>query len=408
MDWLPLDAAFADGRPVLLFVHAFYDHASHVLDAEVFEDLKLPSYACARVDVDQHPEVAARLEPGLPRILIVSRERKLLADHVRPTRNTFSRLLDNPTREVRAAAPQKLADWEELADFRLGGFGRPPKIPHAEILGQLLEHPELPWARPFVERTLNAIVQGGLHDHLGGGFHRASADDAWVVPQFGKRAVDQAALIPLLMRAAERFQKSHFAEAALRAKDWCLEFLAAPGGGYYNAEDCDVGPWDDSSFHTWTLEEARAVLGDDEWQVAQPYWDLFGRGELHSDPTRNVLFIATSIERLAQEFRLPTTEIVVRLEHARQKLAVAQRERPRPPIDKSIYACSAARLARSLLAFPDSREHALLTIDALVARDWAADLVALRDAAEAAGRAALALECTQKLQALAPYPAYWT
>ena len=113
MDWLPLDDAFADGRPVLVFVHAFYDHASHVLDAEIFEDLKLPSYACARADVDRHPEIAARLEPGLPRILIVSPEKKLLADHLRPTRNSFSHLLDNPAREVHPA-PTTLADWEKL------------------------------------------------------------------------------------------------------------------------------------------------------------------------------------------------------------------------------------------------------------------------------------------------------
>src|SRR5690349_5739153 len=98
MDWLPLDDAFADGRPVLLFVHAFYDHASHVLDVEIFEDLRLPEYACARVDVDQHPALAAQLPPGLPRIVIVSHEKKLLADHLRPTRDTFSHLLESPAK----------------------------------------------------------------------------------------------------------------------------------------------------------------------------------------------------------------------------------------------------------------------------------------------------------------------
>src|SRR5262249_46186674 len=136
----------------------------------------------------------------------------------------------------------------------------------------------------------------GLHDHLGGGFHRASADDAWVVPQFGKRAADQAALIPLLLR----FGKPHFSDAAQRAALWCHQFLAADVG-YHNAEDADAGAWDDASFHTWTMAEAREVLDAEEFRAAQPWFDLYGRGELHSDPTRNVLYIATSVERVAQE-----------------------------------------------------------------------------------------------------------
>jgi uncharacterized protein YyaL (SSP411 family) len=263
---------------------------------------------------------------------------------------------------------------------------------HAPALELLLDRGEL----PFVERTLNAVVQGGLHDHLGGGFHRASADDAWVVPQFGKRAADQAALIPLLIRAAKVFGKEHFHQAAHRAALWCQELLAV-SGGYHNAEDCDVGPWDDASFHTWSMDEAREALDDDEFRAAQPWFDLYGRGELHSDPTRNVLYIASSVERVSRETGLANVEALV--ERARQELALAQRQRPRPPIDPHIYVCNSARLAEALLAFPETREHAQKVIDQLrPARDWLEDYASLGVALLAAGRRDRAAECLEKME----------
>ncbi len=418
LSWRSLADAFADGRPLLVFAGAFYDHASHVLDAEVFDDRQFADplsaqFACVRLDVDQSPSLAARLGPGTPRIVIVAHDGKLLADRLRPTRADLSTLL-----ESRSAPPplvySGVADWQRACDFRLGGFGRPPKLPQAPALSLLLGSGDPPcdlaWARPFVERTLNAIVNGGLHDHLGGGFHRGSADDAWVVPQFGKRAVDQAALIPLLMRAAEILARPHFADGARAAARWVMERLAAPGGGFFHAEDPDAGVWDDASYHTWSLDEARAVLDDDEWQVAQPWFDLYGRGELHSDPTRNVLFVATSVDRLARELRLDSAVVVERVTRATQKLARAQLQRPRPEIDRAVYLSSSAPLAKALLSFPDARAHALDTLDRLAHepdRGWLEDHAALGVAALAAGRIDLAESCLAKMEPLSDGALYF-
>src|SRR5207237_1534425 len=105
------------------------------------------------------------------------------------------------------------------------------------------------------------------------------------------------------------------------------------------------------------------VLSDDEFRAAQPFYDLYGRGELHSDPTRNVLYIATSVERVAAETGL--AGIPALIESATRKLAAAQRERPRPPIDPAVYVAASARLAEALLAFPETRAHALHTIENL-------------------------------------------
>jgi uncharacterized protein YyaL (SSP411 family) len=408
--WRPLVEAFADGRPVLLFAGAFYDHATHLADAELFDEpavaRRLDGFACVRVDVDASPALAARLAPGLPRIVIVAPDGKLLADRLRPTAADLSTLLERGPAQTPPAPPttppSSLADWEPLCDFRLGGFGRPPKLPHAPALTLLLDHAELPWARPFVERTLNAIVQGGLHDHLGGGFHRASADDAWVVPLFGKRAEDQAALVPLLRRAGERFSQRRFTDAAERAHDFVVERLAAPdgAGGYYNAEDCDAGPWDDASYHTFSADEARAILDDDEWQVAQPWFDLYGRGELHSDPTRNVLFVASSVERLAGELRRPPAELPPLIERARKKLAAAQRERPRPDLDRSIYAATSAQLALLDLPRAPATLERLTALDAGVSeRGWLADPSAVGLLAHALDKGDLADAAVARLEA---------
>jgi uncharacterized protein YyaL (SSP411 family) len=407
----------------LVVVGAKFDHATHVLDAEAFDDPEIAAriearFVPVRVDADARPELDARFQQlsgarGWPIVIALGADGRPTGLRVRPTRADLLAFLDAPkgglapvevpprldgdrASLVRAA----LARMGAAADFRLGGFGRAPKLPSAPALALLVELEEPAWARPFVERTLNAIAGGGLHDQLAGGFHRASTDDRWVVPQFGKRAVDQAALITLYARAAVVLAQPRFAEVARRAAAWVMETLAAPEGGYFSSEDADCGAYDDASYHTFTLDEARAALDADELSVAQPWFDIYGRGELHSDPTRNVLFVATSLERVAKESGRSLDECRALIERARDKLRAAQRERPHPEIDRAIWIAPSAHLARALLALSAeaprgdallvaAREHALRTvarIDEMAARAWPEDATAGALARHAAGR----------------------
>ncbi|MCU1277373.1 MAG: hypothetical protein JWM53_919, partial [bacterium] len=268
-------------------------------------------------------------------------------------------------------------------DRRHGGFEAPPKRPRPPLLDLLLALGPRPQAGavsgasfegpPAALQTLDAITQGGLHDQLGGGFHAYSTDERWVVPHFEKRAVDQAALLVSFARAAALTGQPRYAAVARRIIAYVECRLALDGGGYAASEDADVGPYDDGSLYTWSVDDARAVLDADELAVAQPYFDLYGRGELHSDPTRNILFVAASPEEVARELGRDLAEVRTLIGRARDKLLTARGERPQPRVDATPYAGVFAKMARAYLeaeaalGIVQERERAIFTLERLYA-----------------------------------------
>jgi len=149
--------------------------------------------------------------------------------------------------------------------------------------------------------------------------------------------------------------------------------LALDGGGYAASEDADVGNYDDGSLYTWSVDEARAVLDADELAVAQPYFERYGRGELHSDPTRNVLFIAASPEEVARELGRDLAAVRALIIRARDKLLAARAERPQPAIDTTAYVGVSAKMARgyleaeAALGVVQDRERAVFALERLYA-----------------------------------------
>src|SRR6185312_15013558 len=224
-----------------------------------------------------------------------------------------------------AGVDDALAAIAAARDRHHGGFEPPPKRPRAPLLDLLLAIDP-----PAALQTLDGLVQGGIHDQLGGGFHAYSTDERWVVPHFEKRAVDQAALLATFARAAAASGQHRYAAVARRIIAYVECRLALDSGGYAASEDADVGNYDDGSLYTWTVDEARAVLDGDELACAQPYFDLYGRGELHSDPTRNVLFIAAPPEEIARELGRDVAGVRALVVRVRDKLLAARSERPQP------------------------------------------------------------------------------
>jgi uncharacterized protein YyaL (SSP411 family) len=174
-------------------------------------------------------------------------------------------------------------------------------------------------------------------------------------------------------RAAVETAQPRYAAVARRVVAYLECRLALEGGGWGASEDADVGAFDDGSHYTWTVDEARAVLDADELAVAQPYFDIFGRGELHSDPTRNVLFVAASPERVARELGRTAAEVHQLLVRARDKLLDARGQRPAPAVDMTAYAGVFARTARAYLEAEAAlggtrdRDRALAALDRLYA-----------------------------------------
>ncbi|HEY2743092.1 MAG TPA: hypothetical protein VGL86_00655 [Polyangia bacterium] len=370
----------------LVIVTNRFSHAAHAF-AELYEDAEVKAafarYTVVRVDCDERPDLDVPLQrhPGLtapswPLVAIVeaSGAPRAVATHLNrcsllellraPPASPLPPLLPPP----RATVDEALAAIEAARDRHHGGFEPPPKRPRAALLDLLLAVDA-----PAALQTLDGLVQGGIHDQLGGGFHAYSTDERWVVPHFEKRAADQAVLLATFARAAAVTGEPRYAATARRIIAYVECRLALDGGGYAASEDADVGSYDDGSLYTWSIDEARAVLDADELAVAQPYFDLYGRGELHSDPTRNVLFLASSPEAVARELGRDLHDVRAAIVRARDKLLAARGERPQPTVDATPYAGVFARMARAYLeaeaalGVVQDRERAILALERLYA-----------------------------------------
>ncbi len=381
--WLPWgDDAFARCKPLLVVIGTSLSHACRVLDDESLDDPEVQQliaarFTAVRVDADARPDLDARYQPpgqneSWPLVCVLSPAGELLTARTRLSRTAFRQLLVHPAQDGPSPSAQGRGNANVVDAIRagfspiLGGFGPPPKLPHAPALDLLLALPD-PWALPIVRRTLDALMEGGIHDQLGGGFHRDSTDEKWIVPHFEKRAADQAALLGTYLAAHARTGEARYLEVARGILRY-LDRLAAPGGGWFAGEAADIGAYDDGSHYTWTVDEARAALLPDELAVAQRYWDIFGRGELHTDPTRNVLFVVASVAAIAEDLGQPAPRIAALVATARNKLLAARDARPRPALDRTLYVASNAHLARILVALPDQRAAALQALARLYAQ----------------------------------------
>ncbi len=370
----------------LLLVTNRFAHAAHAFDALLDDgevQAALAGWEVVRVDCDERPDLdvplqrrLARNVPTWPLVAVVERSGapRVVATHL--TRRTLLELLRQPpSTPLLPLPPPPVATVEEALaaiasarDRRHGGFEPPPKRARPPLLDLLLAIDP-----PAALQTLDGLIQGGIHDQLGGGFHAYSTDERWVVPHFEKRAGDQAALLTTFARAAALTGEPRYAAVARRIIAYVECELALDGGGYAASQDADVGPYDDASYYTWSVDEARAVLDADELAVAQPFFDLYGRGELHSDPTRNVLFVAASPEEVARELGADTAMVRTRLARVRDKLLAARGERPQPAVDATPYAGVFAKMARAYLEAEASlgmvqdRERAILALERLYA-----------------------------------------
>ena len=186
--------------------------------------------------------------------------------------------------------------------------------------------------------TLKKMAAGGIYDHLGGGFHRYSVDERWVVPHFEKMLYDNAELLKNYVHAFQTFVDPEFARVAKDMMRWMDEWLTdRERGGFYASQDADVSLDDDGDYFTWTREEAAAVLSENELAVAGLYFDIGEMGDMHHNPKKNVLHVKYSVEDVAQRLSRSVDEVRSDLESAQRKLYAARLERPTPFVDKTVY-----------------------------------------------------------------------
>jgi len=329
VNWMPWgENAFALARlqdkPIFLSIGYSTCHWCHVMEHESFEDKEVADvlnryFIAIKVDREERPDIdavymhAAQMingSGGWPLNLILTPDKKpFYAATYLPKHGRFGRmgLIELATRvgelwqndrarieksadsigsaltdSIDMSAPGKMdaglidTAYQETAssfDVSHGGFGDAPKFPTAQRLLFLLRYGKLknkPEAITMVEKTLIAMQRGGIHDQLGGGFHRYSTDARWLVPHFEKMLYDQAMLMMAYTEGWQATGNQSFAATARDIADYLLRDMRDAGGAFYAAEDAD-SEGVEGKFYVWTADEIQNALGKQAAGFMQAY-----------------------------------------------------------------------------------------------------------------------------------------
>ncbi|MBI1992621.1 MAG: thioredoxin domain-containing protein, partial [Candidatus Omnitrophica bacterium] len=217
-----------------------------------------------------------------------------------------------------------------------GGFEPAPKFPRSHSLSFLLRvwfRAREPRPLEMVEHTLEAMARGGIHDHLGGGFHRYSTDARWLVPHFEKMLYDQALLARTYLEAYQVTGKPQYADVARDIFEYVLRDLRDPQGAFYSAEDAgEVGK--EGEFYVWTDREIDAVLGTEDAALFNRFYGVTPAGNFEHGTS--ILHVETPLEAFASREDRPPDELRRRLEASRVKLLAARSQRRRPHRDDKV------------------------------------------------------------------------
>jgi uncharacterized protein YyaL (SSP411 family) len=289
---------------------------------------------------------------------------------------------------------------QKMFDETNGGFGGAPKFPHPAALDLVMEqyarfsqhaptegnagadgtgarNEEL---RHIFVHTLEKMARGGVYDQLAGGFHRYSVDERWIVPHFEKMSYDNSELLKNYVHAYQATGDEFFAGVARDIIRWIDEWLSDRAhGGFYASQDADYSMDDDGDYFTWTLDEAKAALSEDEFAVASLHFDINEIGEMHHDPAKNVLYIRANLDEIARRLSITEDRARALLESAKKKMYDARQKRPTPYFDKTVYVgwnamCISAYLeAARVLDLESALRFALRSLDRLLAEGWNAE-----------------------------------
>ncbi len=228
-------------------------------------------------------------------------------------------------------------------DPRYGGFGQAPKFPTPHMLTFLLRryhHNEDAQALEMVEKTLTRMRFGGIHDHIGFGFHRYSTDGQWLVPHFEKMLYDQALLAMAYTEAFQATGKRFYAQTVREILAYISRDMTSTEGGFYSAEDAD-SEGVEGKFYLWTLPQIQKILGKKEAETFKKIYNLEDNGNFKSQEAEqpagsNILHLQKTLPELAGELGVPEKQLLQRLEKNREQLFKIRKQRIHPFKDDKV------------------------------------------------------------------------
>jgi uncharacterized protein YyaL (SSP411 family) len=406
VDWYPwgpeaLEKARTEQKPIFLSIGYSTCHWCHVMERESFENPEIAEllnrhFVSIKVDREERPDLdnlymmavqGMTGSGGWPMSVFLTPDLEpFFAGTYFPPQDQYGRpgfgtLLQNIRRAWQDDRPGLAAQGERVAEFlraqsrkapaepdaralttdlldsahramagsydeERGGFGRAPKFPTPHTLTFLLRYAERTGsgsARAMVRGTLNAMAAGGIHDHLGGGFHRYSTDERWLVPHFEKMLYDQAGLTLAYAAGWLVFGEETYATVVRQIANYVLRDLSHPDGGFYSAEDAD-SEGEEGTFYVWTAAEIDAVLGP---ETAPAFRNAYRVADLGNWEGKNILHVGAV-----------APDLFTGWEDARRRLFEHRSRRPRPHRDEKIivewngYMIEALARAGTALAEP--------------------------------------------------------
>ncbi len=260
---------------------------------------------------------------------------------------------------IRAAVAEALARQDVL----LGGFGDAPKFPNEPLLFLLLaaaERHQDEAALAALETTLDAMARGGIHDQVGGGFHRYAIDPEWQVPHFEKMLYNQALLSRIYLGAWRLTGEARYRRVVTRILDYVLRDMTSPEGAFYSATDAD-SEGREGAFFLWTPEQIHKVLDQKDAELAIEVLGVSAGGNFEGG---NILYLPAPLEAVAQTKGWSLARLAQRLDAILERLDQARKARPHPLRDEKILTAwngmmiGALAQAGDLLDAPGYREAA--------------------------------------------------
>lgn len=400
VDWYPwgeeaFERARMEDKPVFVSVGYFACHWCHVMAQESFEDENVASllnehFIPVKVDREERPDIDALYmracqaltgSGGWPLTVVLTPDKKpFFAGTYIPKVNAYGRLgmlellprlrdmwsarrgdlLESAEHVIGFLAEGQAASvgaeigeaavascYDELRrsfDPRAGGFGIAPKFPAAHNLMFLLRYHWMngdPEALAMVESSLAALRMGGIHDHVGGGFHRYSTDAAWHVPHFEKMLYDQALIALASVEAWQVLGKPYLRSMAESTLDYVIRELTAPGGGFMSSEGAD-SPSGEGAFYAWTMDELRRELGAEGLKLMELVFCVRLEGNAEgftvAGQPANILRMPAPLEEIASKMAVHPQDFMDRVGRILSTLLKLRGMREPPSRDDKVLA----------------------------------------------------------------------
>ena len=383
-----IERAKQEDKPILLSVGYAACHWCHVMEVESFENeaiaqLMNENFVCIKVDREERPDIdtiymnAVQMMmghggwpltvfltpdlkpfyggtyyppvdrqgmPGFPRVLMA------MADAYRTQRSEITDSADTLTAELKkmnrfTESPEMLThDIFQKAftslyagfDKSYGGFGRAPKFPPSMTLMFLLRHYQKTnslEALHMVELTLQRMANGGMYDHLGGGFARYSVDKYWLVPHFEKMLYDNALLARVYLQAYQETKQPLYRQVAEEIFEYILRDMTDRSGGFYSSEDAD-SEGEEGKFYVWTKNEVMNLLGAKQGEIFCEFFNITEGGNFEHN--QSILNKPVSEEEFAAKHNLSLEELNQILTNGKKTLFYKRVARVRPALDNKI------------------------------------------------------------------------